>query len=285
VTDAPARPREARVDVGGLQARYRVSGEGTPVLLVHGIGRSLEDWTEQHALIGPGYAVHSVDLPGFGRSEPLRDTYSLPALASFLEGFLDAVGIAEPAHLVGNSLGGAVVMQLSLQAPGRARSLALLNSAGFGREVALALRLLAVRPLGRLLLRPTRANVIRSERSVFHDPALATAERVELALSLATQPHASRVFLATARALGTFRGIRSQWRDELLAEAAAVGLPTLVVWGDKDLILPHHHLEAARKHLPHAAFHLFPDTGHMPQIERAEQLAGLLQGFWADSAT
>ena len=284
MTDAPARPREARVEVHGVQARYRVSGEGTPVLLVHGIGRSLEDWTEQHALIGPGYRVHSVDLPGFGRSQPLPGKYSLPALASFVEGFLDAVDVAEPVHLVGNSLGGAVAMQLSVQAPERVRSLALVNSAGFGREVALALRLLAVRPLGRLLLRPTRANVVRSERSIFHDPALATRERIELALSLATQPHASRVFLATAQALGTFRGIRPEWRDELLAAVAALELPTLVVWGDKDLILPHHHLEAARKHLPHGQFHLFPDTGHMPQIERAEELAGLLQHFWTPAS-
>jgi pimeloyl-ACP methyl ester carboxylesterase len=224
MTSGPQELTELRVAVRGAQARYRVGGEGEPVLLVHGIGRSLEDWTEQHAVLGRGYRVLSVDLPGFGRSEPLREPYSLPALASFLDGFLDAVGVDGPVHLVGNSLGGAVVMQLSVQAPHRARSLVLVNSAGFGREVALALRLLAVRPLG-----------------------------------------------------------RPEWRDALLAQVAAAGVPALVVWGDKDLILPHAHLSAARQHLPHARFHLFQDTGHMPQVERAEELAALMTDFWTTS--
>jgi pimeloyl-ACP methyl ester carboxylesterase len=83
-----------------------------------------------------------------------------------------------------------------------------------------------------------------------------------------------------ARDLGTFRGVRQAWRDELLRAVAAGRVPTLVVWGDRDLILPAAHLEAARLLLPHAEFHLFRDTGHMPQVERAEELSKLLVDFW-----
>jgi pimeloyl-ACP methyl ester carboxylesterase len=267
VTDAATRPLESWTTVDGLRTRYRVSGSGSPVLLLHGIGRSLEDWSEQHSLLGSGQRLYSVDLPGFGRTAPLPGPYSLAALARFVSDFLSAVGEDGPVDVVGNSLGGAVAMQFSVEAPERVRSLVLVNSAGFGREVAPALRLLAVRPLGTWLLRPSRAAVTRSERSIFFDASFVTPERVDLALDIATQPHASRAFLEMCAVLGTLRGIRPQWRTSLLDAVATAALPTLVVWGDKDLILPHAHLEAARQRLPHARFHLFPDTGHMPQIE------------------
>ena len=81
-------------------------------VLLHGIGRSLEDWTEQHELLRARHRVYSMDLAGSGWSEPLDEPYTLPALARFVVEFLDAVKIAKPAHVVGNSLGGAVAIRL-----------------------------------------------------------------------------------------------------------------------------------------------------------------------------
>lgn len=274
-------PMTSSITVGGRQVRYRVDGAGTPVVLLHGIGRSLEDWTEQHQLLRDRYRVHSVDLPGSGWSEPLAESHTLPALARFVAAFLDALEITEPVHLAGNSLGGAIAMQLAVHAPHRVASLVLVNSAGFGREVTIALRLLAIRPLGRVLLRPRRRTARRVERGLFHDPAFVTEERVEHALTLAHRPHAARVSLETIRNLGTFHGVRSQWRETLLHALAELDIPILVVWGDRDLVLPAAHLDAARAHLPRIQTHLFPDTGHMPQIEQAEAFSQLARNFWA----
>lgn len=268
------------VTVRGRQVRYRLDGTGTPVVLLHGIGRSLEDWAEQHELLRARHRVYSMDLAGSGGSEPLDEPYTLPALAHFVVEFLDAAKITEPAHIVGNSLGGAIAMQLAVDAPDRVASLVLANSAGFGREVSISLRLLAIRPLGRLLLRPSRYGARRIERSLFHDPTFVTPARVEHTFALAQRPHAARVLLETARALGTIRGVRPQWRKTLLRSLAELDIPTLILWGDRDLILPATHLNAARTHLPHAQVHLFPDTGHMPQIERAEAFSELLESFW-----
>ncbi|MCI4066542.1 alpha/beta fold hydrolase [Micromonospora sp. R77] len=173
-------------------------------------------------------------------------------------------------------------MRLAADQAHRAASLVLVNSAGFGREVTVALRLLAVRPLGRLLLRPHPVVARRTELAIFRDPAYATEERIATALAVARQPHAARVMLELVRDLGTWRGVRPQWREELLAAVAALDLPTLVVWGDRDLILPAGHLAAARARLPEARTHLFPDTGHMPQIERAPEFHALVTAFWAD---
>jgi pimeloyl-ACP methyl ester carboxylesterase len=181
--------------------------------------------------------------------------------------------------VVGNSLGGAIAVQLSVHVPDRVKSLILINSAGFGREVTIALRLLAIRPLGRLLLRPSATGARRTVRSLLHHPAFVTDARVQHALGLATKPHGVAVLLESARSLGTFRGVRRRWREELLITVAANAKPALVVWGDRDLILPGVHLDAARRLLPHAQTHLFPGTGHMPQIERAEEFAELAGEF------
>jgi pimeloyl-ACP methyl ester carboxylesterase len=183
---------------------------------------------------------------------------------------------------VGNSLGGAVAMQVSVQSPERVRTLALVNSAGFGKEVTVALRILAVRGLGSLLLRPSRAGARRVEQSLYVDQGFVTDERVEYGYRIATRPHGARVLLDLARNLGTIRGVRHEWREELLAAVVAREVPTLVVWGDRDLILPAAHLEAARNLLPYARSHLFERTGHMPQVERAEEFGKLLADFWAD---
>ncbi|WBB68645.1 alpha/beta fold hydrolase [Micromonospora sp. WMMD812] len=278
----PDRPRH--VTVAGRRVRHRVDGDGPPVVLLHGIGRTLRDFTEQHELLAQGFRVHSVDLPGYGGSLPMAGPHGLPGLARFVGDYLDAVGVDRPAHMVGNSLGGAVAMQLAVTEPARVASLALVGSAGFGREVTLALRLLALRPLGRMLLRPNRNAARRVERALFHDPAFATAERIAYALEVARQPYAARVMLETLRSLGGFRGARPQWREELLTRVAELDVPTLVVWGDRDLILPAAHLDAARARLPRARTHLFRDCGHMPQIERAEEFHRLLLDFWAAPA-
>ncbi|MGB2572142.1 alpha/beta fold hydrolase [Micromonospora citrea] len=278
---AGAGPRPRHVTVEGRRVRHRVDGDGPPVVLLHGIGRSLRDFTDQHELLASGFRVHSVDLPGYGGSMPMAEPCTLPALGRFVGRYLDTVGVDQPAHLVGNSLGGAVAMQVAAAEPARVASLALVNSAGFGPEVTLALRLLTLRPLGRLLLRPSRAAARRVERTLFHDPSFATDERIAHALELAGQPYTARVMLETCRHLGTFRGVRPQWREELLARVAERDIPTLIVWGDRDLILPAAHLDAARARLPKARTHLFTDCGHLPQVERAEEFHRMLVDFLA----
>ncbi|MPQ97052.1 alpha/beta fold hydrolase [Modestobacter sp. I12A-02628] len=269
------------VDVRGRRVRYRDEGSGPVVLLLHGIARSLEDWDPQVPLLAGRYRVLAPDLAGYGESEPLREPYSLPTLARSVEDLLDALGIDGPVHVAGNSLGGAVAMQLSVQAPPRVRTLTLVNSAGFGREVTATLRLLAIRPLARLLLRrPTLAAARHTEQSLFADPALATDERVRRGYRFAGRPHGTRVLLETASSLGGLRGVHPHWRRELLDQVRAHGIPTLVTWGDADRVLPATHLDGARRDLAHARTHLFPGTGHMPQIERADEFAELVQAFW-----
>ena len=277
-------PGVSYLTAGGLRLRYRVTGEGRPLLFLHGIGQSLEDWNEQHDRLSSSHRVVSLDLPGFAYSERPSSPVTLQQLAGVLPAFLDALNITDAVEVVGNSLGGAVAMSFAATHPGRVSSLVLVDSAGFGKDVTIGLRLLAVRPLGALLVKPSAASSARTLQSIFHDQSLATPERISHALSLAQRrPHAATV-LDMAHDLGTVFGVRRAWRESLLRTVAQLDVPVLVVWGDEDRVLPSRHLRAAIASLPHAKTHVFAETGHMPQIERPDEFASVIRAFLGDSA-
>ncbi|MGB3829778.1 MAG: SDR family NAD(P)-dependent oxidoreductase [Ornithinimicrobium sp.] len=271
------------VDAAGTQVRVRITGPVTadPVLLLHGIGRSLEDWTEQHDLLSEDHRVISLDLPGFGHTPVSAGGMSLSALADAVVATVDALEEHRPVHLVGNSLGGAVAMTLLVRHPHRVRSMALADSAGFGSDVTANLRIVAVPGLGPWLLdHPRRSATAAIERSLYADPSIATQERVDRAMDLARVPGRAQSFREALLGVGGLRGVDAQWRDDLLSRVSAYPVPTLVLWGEQDQVLPAAHLEAASRALPHARAVLLPDTGHLPQVERPEDVAALLTGLW-----
>ncbi|WP_427118148.1 alpha/beta fold hydrolase [Pseudarthrobacter scleromae] len=261
------------------QLRFRVTGTGAPVLLLHGIGRSHADWGDQHERLSASHQVWSLDLPGFGDSPPPAERPRLPLLASAVSDFLAGQNLG-PVHIAGNSLGGAVAMQIAADRPEQVRSLLLANSAGFGRSVGMALRLATVPGLGEMLMRPNPAAAKILEKALYHDHSFATPERIKLAFDLASRPGSNQYFLDLLRSLGTIGGIKSTWRRQLLKRVAATGLPVLVVWGTKDRILPVSHVLGASR-IADARVQLFADTGHLPQIERADDFARTALEFWS----
>ncbi|SDE53404.1 NADP-dependent 3-hydroxy acid dehydrogenase YdfG [Mycolicibacterium neoaurum] len=276
------------VNVDGRTVRALTAGDraDTPLLLLHGIGRSLEDWTEQIERLSGRFYVIAVDLPGFGRSARRDGPADLVTVADGVAGALAALDEDRPCHVIGNSLGGAVAMQLLASHPDLVASLILVNSAGFGAEVTALLRMLSLPGIGRrLATRSTPAGARLMERRLFADPSLATRERIDHALSIAAQPGTGEFLLEMANHLGTMRGVRPQWRTELLAAVAAHPRPTLLIWGDRDRILPAAHLGAAQRQFPDAQVHLFTATGHMPQIERADEFADLITAFVENGPT
>lgn len=282
------------VEVDGHRLRIRRSGPpgGEPVLLVHGIGRSLEDWTRTHDLLAVDHRVVSVDLPGFGLTRRWHGRRGLPGFVEALVALLDTLGERRPVHLMGNSLGGAVCMALTAEHPDRVASLVLVNSAGFGRRanvsaLPMAYGALSVLPVvGRRFRRLATQAGIRSIQDIFHDPEFVTDEMLRLAGEVTRQPDYRTTFVTTALTLGApLVGLYPGWRRALLERIAEAEVPVLVVWGETDKVLPATHFEAAVAALPRARGHLFPETGHMPQIERAEEFAELVTAFLAEAAT
>ncbi|WP_221177495.1 alpha/beta fold hydrolase [Nocardioides marmoriginsengisoli] len=277
------------VEVGGVPLRVRVSGpgDGTPILLIHGIARSLEDWNEsQDLLAAAGHRVISTDLPGFGYSRKGRERPGLPAFGRAMAGLLDALGVTEPVHVMGNSLGGGVSMTLAVDHPDRVASVTLVNSVGFGSEVNISALPMTYGVLAQLpglagtfgpRAREAGANTIRD---LFFDRSLATTDQFRHAGKLAKQKDFRATFLGTAATLGApVVGVKAGWRRELLGRVAASGIPILVIWGDADKILPPHQVDAAKAALPAARFHVFADTGHMPQVERPAEFVAVAGAF------
>jgi pimeloyl-ACP methyl ester carboxylesterase len=293
---APGLPAETTngttttVPVAGRPVRIRLSGpaDAPPVVLLHGIGRSLEDWSAAHELLARDHRVLSTDLPGFGLTPAGAEKPGLAAFARAVVGVLDAVGEDRPVHLMGNSLGGAVAMTVAAEHPERVAGLLLANSAGFGREANVSPMPMLWAALSRLPVlgprfRPlARAAAVRSNQNCFFDPALATPELLRHAATVGSQPDFRATFLGTYRSIGLpVLGVLPGWRKDLLERIRASGVPVLVVWGDADAVLPAHHARAAAAALPAARLHVFPDTGHMPQIERTEEFVALAREFVA----
>jgi len=279
--------RPSFIEVEGRRVRVRVDGDARnqPVVLVHGIGRSLEDWNLQYARLSDGYRVIAVDVPGFGFSDAPDGPITLSTFAKGVFGAVDALGETRPLHVVGNSLGGAIAMQMLANRPERIASLALINSAGFGSEVTMLLRVLAMPVIGPLSARrTTRAAARVFERACYADPSLATRERVDLAMAIGSKPHHGPVMLAIATELANARGVKAGWRRQLAAFAALHPRPTMVMWGERDKVLPAHHIAEARRVFPHAESHLLPGIGHMPQVECPDEFAGRLRPFLARAA-
>jgi pimeloyl-ACP methyl ester carboxylesterase len=275
------------IEVNGRPTRVRIDGhpDMPPILLLHGIGRSLEDWAPQNSRLNV-YRTIALDLPGFGFSARPSRPMSLRAVTDAVLETLDLLREHRPLHVVGNSVGGAVGLQLLTLQPRRVASLTLVNSAGFGSEANWILRLLATPVLGSLSARhPTRAAARMLERTIFADPSLATTGRIDHALTIARErPDAGAALHELACELGTLGGFRSRWRKDLITQASRHRVPTLIVWGDRDRILPAAHLSTARRLLPHTKAHLFPGIGHMPQIECPDEFAQVLLGFIASQA-
>ena len=270
------------IDVDGRRQRYRAAGAGRPVVLIHGISRSLEDWDEVFDELAESTTVYAIDLPGYGESGPIKHA-GLREMAEAVWRFLDVVGVSETPILVGNSLGGAVAQQMAALQPKRVAGLVLVDSAGFGSEVTPALRMLGVPVVGRLALRPSRKRAELTMSGILYNKELRTKERIDHAFALASRPGGAKVMLQTARSLGNWRGIHERWRTELLAQVTPLGLPVLLMWGEKDLILPAKHIEAAKTAYPDARAHVFPKTGHMPQIEHPHEFIVLVHEFLAET--
>lgn len=271
------------ISVKGRRTRVRVEGEqgGPPVLLLHGIARSLEDWEHQFVQYGDaGFRVIALDLPGSGFSDRLSVKSELPALAQSVVDTLDAIGEVRPVHVIGSSLGGACALQMLTAAPDRVAALILVASAGFGSEVHPLLRLIATPVIGNFVARhPTRASARMVEQTVYADRSLVTDEAIDHAVGIARNPITGEVFHEIARSLTTVRGARSEWRNELLAEVSKHSRPTLIMWGGRDRVLPAKHMDTARRFFPHAQAYLFEGVGHMPQLEAPDQFGQITTDF------
>jgi 4,5:9,10-diseco-3-hydroxy-5,9,17-trioxoandrosta-1(10),2-diene-4-oate hydrolase len=278
---ATEAPQDQYIQVGQILTRYWALGDGgMPVILLHGIGDSVENWMRSIRALALGHRVYAVDLVGSGRSGKPDVAYSFEHFARFVNGFMMSLGI-HCASLAGHSLGGAIALTYAIQFPEKVDKLVLVSSGGLGRNISPRFRLATLPFVGEWLTRPSRERVARSLRKCFHDPALVSEELIELKHEIAALPGAHDTYLSTVRTLGSLRGLRHDVVRPILDNLYTINAPTLIVWGRHDRILPLAHAHAAKKRIPNAQLRILDCCGHLPQVECPEAFNALAAEFLA----
>jgi pimeloyl-ACP methyl ester carboxylesterase len=269
----------------GRHLAVRRAGSGPSVVLIHGMAGSLTTWDPVFADLARTCDVIAIDLPGHGTSSRLRGDYSLGSLATSVRDVLDALEV-RTATIVGHSLGGGIAMQFMYQFPQRCERLVLVSSGGLGREVTPMLRALALPGAGLALAGVAR---IQHQRHVaaagraLHPLARRVWNDLPYMLrQMATldDPETRRSFLATINAVIEVGGQGINAIDKL---HLAAGLPTLIVWGEDDRMIPSEHGAAAAELVPDCRFELIPGAGHYPHEDSPDLFAGLVADFVAST--
>ena len=279
VTHAALTPSE--LSVHGNRIGYRSGGRGPALLLLHGITNSSETWERVAAPLAERFTVIAPDLLGHGESATPRGDYSLGAHASGARDLLTALG-TERVTVVGHSLGGGIAMQFAYLFPERCERLVLVSSGGLGREVHLLLRAAALPGADYVLPALTSAGLLSAGRGLgglLRLLRVAPSEDLEvLARGFASLDNAGsrQAFLHTVRSVIEPGGQRVSAQDRLTLAAL---LPTLIVWGERDTIIPVEHGSTAHDAMPGSRFEVFPDAGHMPHDADPERFAALLTEF------
>jgi pimeloyl-ACP methyl ester carboxylesterase len=269
----------------GHRVFYRSAGSGPVVVLVHGITSTSATWCNVLPYLAERFTVIAPDLLGHGDSAKPRGDYSLGAYASGIRDLLIALG-HERATFVGHSLGGGIAMQLAYQFPEHCERLVLVASGGLGREITPLLRAASL-PGAELVL-----PLLADERLMGAGRAVGrllgrVGLRVHTDVGEVLRGHASlsdgetrAAFLHTLRTIVDPLGQRVDASDRLyLAEM----IPFLVLWGERDPIIPVEHARAAHRLVPGSRLEIFPGAGHFPHLDDPLRFVRALVDFMETS--
>lgn len=234
--------------VGGWPVRYEAAGEGEPVVLVHGLSGSTLWWSRNVSDIAGRYRVYLVDLPGFGTMRRLRRRFVLAEAADWLLEWMDAVGL-ERAHLVGHSMGGYICLRLAASRPEAVRRLVLVAPTGV--------------PTGRSM--------------VGHLGPL-------LGAALYATPSFLPVLVRDALRAGPatlWRAARDILTEDVGEDLRRIGVPTLLVWGERDTLVSTAVGDLLRGEIPGSRLLVLERAAHVPMFDRPKEFNAALLSFLA----
>ena len=280
---APTRDGEfpaQRVSVHGYDVAFRQAGAGPVLLLLHGMAGSSGTWIPTMHLLQSQYTLLAPDFLGHGRSaKPLGD-YSLGNHASGMRDFLNLLGI-DRATVVGQSFGGGVAMQFAYQFPELCERLVLVDAGGLGREVSWLLRLLTL-PGAEYVMPVVFPSFVRdwgdAVSGFLRDRGIQRARTAEMWRSYRslTEPENRRAFVRTVRAVIDPGGQSVSAMDRLYL---AAHMPTLIVWGEDDRIIPLAHAYQAHDAIPNSRLEVMEGVGHFPHAEDPDRFVEILVDF------
>ena len=250
-----------RIKLNKLDISYLTSGQGDPMIIVHGGGGSSRVWLQNAMELSKHYTVYVPDLPGFGLSQSMSDKFDLSEYVTFVEDFSHNLGLKR-FHLVGHSLGGGIALHYALKYPDRINRLVLISSLCLGKEIALWARFLTylICPIGEAALSILKA--VKWLGRLFYVP-------FEFANPL------FQVKIGMGKSIMTLKGQTTV----LLSQLSELLVPTLLVWGTKDSIVPVSHAYAAAQLIPDCQLHVFKSCGHSVYRQKVQEFSQLLEKF------
>ena len=250
------------IKVNGLDVRYYAAGRGEPLMVIHGGAGDATSWWKNIAELSDNYSVFAPDLPGFGGSQPLTGNYYIHELSEFVDKFATSIGL-ESFNLVGHSLGGGIALDYTLKSTGRVKKLVLIDSLCLGREIGFWLQVLSVPGLihnmGAAIM-----GIVKGIKWVAR-----RLNPVELVFPL------TPAILQVGENLTTFK----QQSFVLENRLSEVNVPTLLVWGARDQIVPVRQAYAAARVIPDCQVKVFKNRGHNVHRDELKVFSSILTTF------
>jgi pimeloyl-ACP methyl ester carboxylesterase len=277
---------QRELNLHGHSVTFKTAGTRGPVIvLIHGITSSSQTWDDVIPLLARDHRIVAPDLMGHGKSAKPRGDYSLGAYATGVRDVMTALGHRRYT-VVGHSLGGGVAMQLAYQFPARVERLVLVSSGGLGRDVHLLLRAASL-PGSEWVLPLLSAGFVR-DAGIAVGRALAAVglklgpdlQEITRGFGSLADHEARAAFVHTVRSVIDPTGQRVDARDRLYLSQE---MPSLIVWGERDPIIPAEHGRGAHELMPGSRLELFEDAGHFPYLDEPNRFADLLSDFIRDT--
>jgi pimeloyl-ACP methyl ester carboxylesterase len=266
------------IEIGPSQAT-----DAQPLVFVHGLSGSWPNWLEQLPVFAREHRVIALDLPGFGHSPMPSQKLSIAGYARLLDGLLGQLGV-DAAVVVGNSMGGFIASELAIAFPQRVERLVLVSAAGISthQHRGSVYAMPALRRLERIMLASAAWTASKS------DTVARRARLREVTLSAVVR-HPRRLPAALAaeqlRGAGTpgfLQGFEAVLDYEIRERLGKIACPTLIVWGDRDLLISVHDADVFAELIPDSRKVVFADTGHVAMLERPSEFNALLEQFLAE---
>jgi pimeloyl-ACP methyl ester carboxylesterase len=250
------------IKVDGLDVRYYTAGQGEPLVVIHGGGGDARTWWRNIRVLAEKYTVYAPDLPGYGGSQPLDGTYYVPELSDFVEKFTQALGL-EKFSLVGHSLGGGIALDYALKFPLKITKLVLVSSLCLGREIAFWVRFFSLPAF------------VRSIGAVF-------VFGFKCVKWLLNHLNPAKYILPLTPASMTIGGNISNFHQQTLVldkKLPEIKMPTLLIWGSRDPVVPVKHAYRAAEVIPDCQLAVFRNTGHNVHRERLKRFSSVISDF------
>jgi pimeloyl-ACP methyl ester carboxylesterase len=262
------------INVMGINTYYLSGGNGSPVILIHGVGAGVFDWKFTVGPLSEHHRVYALDMVGYGHSDKPKTNYTLDYYVDFLEHFMDALQL-DRASLVGQCFGGGTALGLATKSPKRIEKLILVNSASLGKEIQGGWVNSLPFFLVQLFSRPSRKTVRLGFKWSVYNSGFITNQMVEESYQLRNIPGAT---YARASTYKTNFGVGGQ-RHYFLDNLPQITVPTLIIWGREDKYFPIAHAQNAHRLIKNSQLNILEKCGHIPQLEKPDEFNRVVLDF------